>query len=93
MKVVVGQTWVHVRSGDVRVVHAVVPYEQRVGIPPRIEDCARIAVMTPNPCDRRDSSDMELDEDDHPRFPASWRHVTSWPEVPSILESARAGTS
>lgn len=77
----VGQTWRHKGSQDVRTVVAIVPYVERVGLEPTDMEkhfgVSRIAVMARDPRDRRDSSDMLLDEKDRSLFPQDWEPCTT----------------
>lgn len=79
MKVEIGQVWRHKPSGDVRTVFAIVTYRERTGFEPReferMFGHTHIAVMTPNPNDRRDSSDMVLVDGHHPAYPEDWEIV------------------
>lgn len=76
----VGQRWRH-RSGDERIVRAILTYKQRTGFDPYAHQVAsgitHIAAMFRDDGlgDRRDSSDMELihfDGEFYAAFPSSW---------------------
>lgn len=78
--VAAGQKWIHIPSGDERIVYAVCTYRERAACDPtereRMMGVTHIAVMTSNPNDRRDSSDMELiGTSMMPAFPSTWRRV------------------
>lgn len=83
MKVLIGQKWRHLPSGDERFVQDIVPWEVAAGAPPgeyeRQHGFTHVARMVQRRDglvgrDRRDSSDMVLREG-APAHPTSWELV------------------
>ena len=83
-----GQKWRHVPSGDERYVHDIVSWEVAAGGPRGhyevdygITHVARMVRVRESDGfiarDRRDSSDMVLDENGGPRYRQDWEHLAA----------------
>lgn len=65
-----GQTWKHVRSGDIRIVHDL--YDDGRMRYARLVSVTRSGILVR---DCRDSSDMPVTKDARPKYPNEWEFM------------------